>query len=158
MGARTGTRAGAGTRGRIAFIVIIIIIIMIIICVHFSLLCLTVSTSVTAAITAYVPAAVHTDASAGAIHCPATDTAVSRAVRTALILILLPIPLLILVLILVRAVSAHLQFVGGDIVFQCAPSRSLPTRCLQCKSTYVHTLRFHWIIEMTYRYVGRAKE
>ena len=118
---------------------------MIIVCVHFSLLCLTVSTSVTAATAATaatVSAAVHAHASAAAASIySAADTAVSRAVRAAL----LPIPILVLVLVLVlvlifvRAVSAHLQFVGGDIVFQCAASRTLSTRYLLCKSTYVQT-------------------
>ena len=105
------------------------------------------STSITAGITATVSAAVHAHIAAAAIH-PATDTALSRAVCAALILILL----------LDRAVSAHLQFVRGDVVFQCAPSRSLPTRCLKCKSTYVHALRFQWIKEITYRYVESVEQ
>ena len=91
-------------------------------------------TSVTAAT---VSAAVHTGTSAAGIYS-ATDTAVSRAARAALIL--LPIPILVFILIFVGAVFAHLQFVGGDIVFQCAAPWTLPTRCLQCKSTYVHKL------------------
>ena len=70
-------------------------------------------TSVTAAT---VSAAVHTGTSAAGIYS-ATDTAVSRAARAALIL--LPIPILVFILIFVGAVFAHLQFVGGDIVFQC---------------------------------------